>query len=335
LALLSAKTVERIQKNNLKLTRSNLELARNRQIIGASGPGEVYRFENQLASNRIDVVSAQSARNIAEMQLNRLLNHPSEEPFLTEEADLDDFETVSGEQMQRYLGNKWAFKIFRKFVVEAALENSPELRQIEASILAQERALSSAKRAMFGIPTLALSGDVKKRFSEEGAGSDIYVAPPTDDDVNWNVGLSLSIPLFSGGYKLSAYSQAKTELRQLEILKASLEEKIEQNTRAALHTAGASFAAIGFSRDAAEVARKNLDLVTDSYQRGVASILDLLDAQNTALISEQQAANAIFNFYADMMRVQRAAGIFVFMLSEEEQRELSQELDEYFKGAGF
>jgi outer membrane protein TolC len=335
LNLLSAKTIEKIQQNNLRLTRTNLEFARNREIIGVSGPGEGYRFENQLASNRIDVVAAQSTRNIAEMQLNRLLHYPSEDPFLTEEADLDDFEVISSERMQRYLGNKWTFKIFRKFTVKAALRNSPELSQIEALIAAQKRALSSAKRVVFGIPTLALSGNVEKKFSEEGAGADVYIAPPADDDVNWSVGFNLSIPLFSGGYKLSAYSQAKTELRQLEIQKASIEEKIEQNTRAALHTAGASYAAIGFSRDAAEVARKNLELVSDSYQRGVASILDLLDAQNTALVSEQQAANAIFNFYADMMRVQRAAGIFVFMLSEDEQMKLRQELDEYFKKAGF
>jgi outer membrane protein TolC len=201
--------------------------------------------------------------------------------------------------------------------------------------MAQKRALSSAKRAVFGMPTLALSGDIEKKFSEEGAGSDVFMEPPTDDDVNWSVGLNLSIPLFSGGYKLAAYSQARTELKQLEIQKASIEEKIEQNVRAALHAAGASFAAIGFSRDAAEVARKNLELVTDSYQRGTASILDLLDAQNTVLISEQQVANAVFDFYADMMKVQRAAGVFVFMLSEEEQMKLRQELDEYFKEEGF
>jgi len=335
LNLLSAKTIERIQQNNLRLTRTNLEFARNREIIGVSGPSESYRFENQLASNRIDVVSAQSTRNIAEMQLNRLLHYPSEEPFLTEETDIDNFEVISSERMQRYLGNKWVFKIFRKFTVETALKNSPELRRIDALIAAQKRALSSAKRAMFGIPTIALSGNIDKKFSETGAGSDVYIAPPAADDVNWSVGLNLSIPLFSGGHKLSSYSQAKTELRQLEIQRASIEEKIEQSTRAALHTAGASFAAIGFSREAAEVAHKNFDLVSDSYQRGVASILDLLDAQNTALISEQQAANAIFNFYADMMRVQRAAGVFVFMLSDEEQSRLRHELDQYFKEAGF
>ncbi|MFW9817779.1 MAG: TolC family protein, partial [Candidatus Thorarchaeota archaeon] len=206
LNLLSAKSIEKIQQNNLRLTRSHLELARNRQIIGTSGPGEVYRFENQLASNRVDVVSAQATRNIAEMQLNRLLHYPSEDPFMTEEADLDDFEVISSQQMQRYLGNKWAFKVFRMFTVETALKNSPELRQLNASIAAQKRALSSAKRAMFGIPTLALTGDVEKRFSTEGAGSDIKLEPPTDDDVNWSIGLSLSIPIFSGGSKLASYS---------------------------------------------------------------------------------------------------------------------------------
>jgi outer membrane protein TolC len=288
-----------------------------------------------MASNRIDVVSAQAARNIAEIQLNRLLHFPSEDPFVTEETGLGEFEFISGEQMQSYLGSKWVFKIFRKFVAEVAMRNAPEIRQIEALITAQKKALGSAKRAMFGMPTVALRGDYEKRFSKTGAGSDVIMAPPADDDVNWSLGLNLSIPLFSGGYKLSAYLQARVELNQLELEKESLKEKIEQNVRTALHMAGASYAAIGFSRDAAEVAGKNLELVTDSYQRGVASILDLLDAQNTALISELQAANAVFDFYVDMMRVQRAAGVFVFTLSEEERKKLRLELEEYYQKAGF
>ncbi len=49
LNVLRAKTFERVQKDNLQLTRSNLELARVRRQIGVSGPAEVYRWESQMA----------------------------------------------------------------------------------------------------------------------------------------------------------------------------------------------------------------------------------------------------------------------------------------------
>jgi ABC-type uncharacterized transport system substrate-binding protein len=51
LNVLRTKTFERIQNDNLKRTRTNLELARVREAIGSAGPAEVYRWESQIASN--------------------------------------------------------------------------------------------------------------------------------------------------------------------------------------------------------------------------------------------------------------------------------------------
>ena len=51
LNVLRAKAVERIEKENLNLTRSNLELAKVRQSVGISGPAEVYRWEAAIANS--------------------------------------------------------------------------------------------------------------------------------------------------------------------------------------------------------------------------------------------------------------------------------------------
>jgi outer membrane protein TolC len=60
LDVLKAKRIERIQKENLKLTRKNLERAQIRVSIGAAGPEEVYRWESQLAESRRQVLIAES-----------------------------------------------------------------------------------------------------------------------------------------------------------------------------------------------------------------------------------------------------------------------------------
>ncbi|NIX01110.1 MAG: TolC family protein, partial [Phycisphaerae bacterium] len=90
LNVLRAKTVERIQQENLKLTRQNLDFARVREAVGSAGPAEVYRWESEIASNRRAVIEANSLRNVAEIQLNRLLHRPAEESFSTREIDLKD-----------------------------------------------------------------------------------------------------------------------------------------------------------------------------------------------------------------------------------------------------
>ncbi len=341
ISLLSALTTESILKDNLNLTRSHLDLARSRQVIGVSGPGEVYRWESQLASNRQDVITMQANRNLAEIALNRLLSHPAEERFTAQEIDMSDFMTVLyGEQLMKYSDNKWTFRVFREYMVGWGLSLSPELKQLDAAVKLQQRIKKSATHA-FWSPTVAVSGTVTNRFSREGAGTGSAAAllgpllPPgvemtSADDLDWNVGLSVSLPLFSGGAKFASYRKADEELHRLRLERNSLADKIEQNIRSALHAGGASYASIGFSHDAAEAANKNLELVTDAYSSGVVSILDLLDAQNAALVAEQVAANAVHAFLIDFMKVQRAVGKFIFLMSEEEVALWLDEIEAYF-----
>ena len=42
---------------------------------------------------------------------------------------------------------------------------------------------------------------------------------------------------------------------------------------------------------------KNLKIVGESYTRGVVSIVDLIDAQNNALVSRVDASNAVYDFF--------------------------------------
>ena len=70
-------------------------------------------------------------------------------------------------------------------------------------------------------------------------------------------------------------------------------------------------------------------MVTDAYAQGTASILDLLDAQNAALASEEAASIAVYQFLIDYMEVQRALGRFDVFLSEDERRETIDRLERY------
>ena len=329
LNVLGSKTFERIQKDNVKVSRSNLELARLRQAIGASGPGEVYRWESQIATDRKAVIQANAQRNLAEMALNRTLHRPLEESFSTVEVGLDDPRLIGQKRLFSYIGNKWDFEIFRVFMVKESLAHSPELRQLDASIAAQERALSSARRAFFS-PTVAAQGEATRVFSRGGIGSDL---PPFGGNFNWSIGVNVSLPLFSGGSRTAELRKTREALRGLRLQRESVAEKVEQRVRSGLHVMGASYAAIQLSVDAADAARKNRDLTIDAYSRGVVSILDLLDAQNAALASERAAANAVHDFLIDMIEAERAVGRITFLMTPLEIDALFERLDAFFAAA--
>ncbi len=321
LNVLRAETFESIQKDNLNVTRSNLELARLRVRVGSSSRADLLRWENQIAQNRIAVIDAIAVRNVAEIQLNRLLHRPTEESFATQETDLDDPSLLAvHSRLQPYVDNPWDFRRFRGFMARQALENAPELQQLDAAVAAQERALRSATRA-FWLPQLALQADLGREFADGGAGARTQSRDlpfPLPDETDWSVGVSASIPLFAGGARFATRGRASEDLARLRIEREALAERIEQRVRAALHAAGASRAAIALSAEAARAARENLELVTDAYSRGVLDILDLLDAQNAVLSSDLSASNAIHEYLSDWMEVERAGGFFFLLMTPEQ-----------------
>jgi outer membrane protein TolC len=340
LNLLKAKTLERIQKENLGKTRSNLEVARVREVVGSAGPAEVYRWESEIARNRKTVIEANSLRNLAEIELNRLLHRPAEEPFRTRDADLDDPALIGVEgRFFRYMSDPRSFRLLRIFLVEEGLRDSPELAALDAVIAAQKRALRSATNSFFS-PTVALQGRVSRLFSEEGSGSDggpdlpQGLSFPEKDDTDWSVGLNLSFDLFNGGEKFAAREKTRQELLRLRLERQALAERIEQRIRSAMHRAGASYAGIQQARLSAEAAGRSLEVVEDAYARGVLSILDLLDAQNAALLANLTAETTVYDFLIDLMEVERAVGQFEFLLTPEERQSVIKRVKDYFERAG-
>ena len=324
LNLLRAKTYEQLQGQNLKVSRSNLELARIRVRLGSTNKAEVFRWESQIANDRIAVIDALSKRNQAAIYVNRMLHRPLEELFLTAETMDSDFNLLVGhEKVATLLADPWTFKIFRKFMVDEAIRNSPEILQLEAAIQAQTRVLESAERA-YWVPTVALQGSVTQRFYRAGEGSEaVSLMPGVEmteaDSLNWFVGLTLSLPLFVGGSKWSKEDKAATELGKLELQRESVSEIIGQRIDSNLYELGSSWAAIGLSRQSADAAFKNLKLVTDAYGVGAVSILTLLDAQTAYLNAELMAANAIYDFLIEWIDVQRSVGLFIILMSDTEK----------------
>ncbi|MCH8957779.1 TolC family protein [candidate division KSB1 bacterium] len=327
-----------IQKENLKRTRSNLELAEIREQIGSSSRAEVFRWESEVAIDRKDVITANAQRNLAEITLNTILHRPAEEKFILLETDLDDATAISSrEKIRKYLDDAISFKILRSFVVVIAMENSPDILALDAAISAKESELRLYKRS-FWSPTFALVADYSTILKKGGAGTEggagIGIAIPEVDDNTWSIGLNASLPIFEGTGKFAQQAQAHKELESLKLQRRSVVEKVEQRVRSAMHLAGASRAGIKLSKDAAEAAQKNLELVTDAYSRGVTNILDLLDAQNAALTADLAAANAVYDHMLDFMEVERAIGKFSLTDPDSEHEKFLRRLDDYFEKAG-
>jgi len=331
LNVLRANSIERIQKENLKLTRENLERARIRVEIGAGGPEEVYRWESQIADSRRNVLKAQSVALGTINAMNSILNRPLREMFVAQEADYaEPMSILPDRRLMAYMDNPMELRMLRDFLVTEGLDASPELQQLDAAIAAQERSLSLAKRE-FWVPTVTLFGDLTETFSEGGEGSDSPsiggIDLPGKDDTDWTAGVQASLPLYAGGGRSATLKRSREELARLKYERDNTANAIEARILSAVHLIRASYPGIRLSMDAADAARRNLTLVTDSYVRGIKSIIDLIDAQNQALVANQQAANAAYDFLIDIMAVQRSVGSFFLFAPAEELGEWLERLN--------
>jgi outer membrane protein TolC/ABC-type uncharacterized transport system substrate-binding protein len=333
LDVLRANTAERIVRRNLELSRSNLELARTRRAIGMAGPGEVYRWETALANSRAEVINANAIRNLAEIELNRVLYRPLEQSFATEEVGMDDPDVLRYQTgVLVYVDNPYSFKVLRSFLAEEGLRMSPELMALDAAIAAQQTAYNSSTYDFFS-PDLVLFGAFDNMFWRDGAGAERNPIPgfPTQDDTQWAVGVELQFPLWTSGERFFNRRQNAEEWARLRTEREAVAQRVEQRIRSALHEMGAAYANIKQTRLAADAAAKNLELIIEEYSMGTVQILNLLDAQTSALLAELQANDAVYDFLIKLMRVERSIGRFYFFASQEEIDAIGERFDRYLE----
>jgi outer membrane protein TolC len=336
LDVLRAQTLERVAQENLDLTESNLELARRREAVGASGPADVYRWEAELATDRSEVLTAHSAVHAAYVALNQTLHRPLEQLYEAEPPDVADPHLVTGTgRLGPYIDNVAGFETFREFSVCEGLANSPELRAVHALIAAEERRLTAARRSYWS-PDVSVVSEVSREVSRDGEGDAGAALPGFDDPArnSWSIGVAAALPLFTGGARRSLVRQSSEELARLQTERNALAERIELRVRAALFAIASTFPSIELAQEAAQAANRNLELVTDAYSRGLVSIIELLDAQNAALVADEFASNAVYDFLVDLMELQRATGDFDFFRSEAGREAWFRRLEAFFAGAG-
>ena len=337
LNVLKTKTLMAIQRDNLEVTRANLEIARFREQVGISGPAEVYRWEIMMTNARQAIIDASAMRKKSELMLNQLLNAGQEEEFATSDDNIfSRVFVLDPEKISTYLDNVHGYKVFRDFMVMDTFAFSPELQQINNGLKAQKRMHKSAKRR-FDSPTVALQGNFSRTIKENGVGdtkpslpapfSSILKVPDKND---WYVGLNVSIPIHEGGDRRAAIKEADAGVKKLENDREFLKQRLELNTRVTLEDARASYSSIKLAETRADYASKTLELVQSAYTRGAVNILDLIDAQNASLVAKEASANAIFNFLSDFIKVCRAVGSFDFMLKEESHRAWYERLESFY-----
>ncbi len=334
LDLLRAEALLEVDRKNLTVTESNYQRASSRLELGVGTRSEIYRWETARANAQASVVTAQATANQARIVLNRTMNEPLGSQYSTETPSLDAaYFMVSSPDIRAELRRPGSRVLLRAYFVDETLHGAPEIKSMQKRLAAQDRRLTTTKRAFY-LPDFSAQASVDQELGRGGDGtqqfdfSKLFPGAPggITDKTNWAIGVEARLPLYQGGARSAERDRAQAQFDQEQLryddLLLNLQSGVLQQTLAT----EARFDRIGYSNTAATAGHNNLELVTEAYERGVMTVTDLVDAQFSAFNADQEAANAVYDFLIDYLRLQRYTGQFDIVATDAQRTEMKQRL---------
>ena len=275
-----------LTRQTLELRAEALGLQRKRFDGGVISEFELRQLEAEAAVVRAQLPPLESAREREEAALAVLLGRTPKE-------------VMESRFLLAPMEEKLAAPVLPSGMPSELLLRRPDLVAAERSLAAANARVAVARSQMF--PSISLTGSLGK---ESRALSDLFTGPATA----WNLVAGITQPIFAGG-RLQAQTDAARARERAAL--AQYEQAIRNafgEVRSALITqarARESFEA----ETARELAlQQTLRLARLRYQNGVASQLDVIDAERGLLAARINRIDALRNHRAAIADLFRALG---------------------------
>ncbi len=176
--------------------------------------------------------------------------------------------------------------------------------------LSQDLAREQIRSAETGhMPTLDLTASTGLSNSKYG-GRRANQSTTTSDSIAGSnqVGLSFSLPLYSGGAVTSQVKQAQYAFVSASEQLESAHRSTVQTVRSSFNNVNASISSIDAYKQAVISAQSSLDASEAGYQVGTRTIVDVLDATTTLYNAKQQLSDARYNYMINELNIKSALG---------------------------
>jgi outer membrane protein TolC len=280
--LVSAAIQIEIAQTNMENTEKLLKVAHSRFELGTVSREEL--LDLRLSNNNAQIDRQQSGLNYREAKEN-LLN------FLMLPVDIE-LETVIPE-------NTPVSEVDIQLVLQKALENNPEILQLNQNILESQRNVEQANRARHFQADVNVSYGVSKddgTYLQSGELKTVY----TPEFENYQqLSLGINIPILDWGRRKGQYEMAKS---RHEIAQVSGRQSLQQFKQNAVTRA----IAFNIQKSRVESAALSDTLANESYEltmtrfsSGQADVLRLTSSQNAKDNARYRYINALADYWTN------------------------------------
>ncbi|ANJ68009.1 hypothetical protein A9404_12060 [Halothiobacillus diazotrophicus] len=181
-------------------------------------------------------------------------------------------------------------------LLDQAIQRNPNLQNAQAQVVEARANLDHAERAW--LPTLSLGANEGMRI-QQGLGR---------TQTN-SIGLTLSVPLFTGFNQQYQTAQARAKLQQSEANRDNTYQSTELGVWQDYYAYQGAVVALPSARAQEENAAQALKAVEAQYRVGYATIQDLLTAQSTLTSAQLTVAQNALNAYTALAKLGSAIGL--------------------------
>jgi len=277
--VLQGQRLVEVAKEIVTQTQQHLEQAQGFYQAGTRPKIDVTKAEVDLANAQLALIQANNNFAVAQVTLNNAIG-------LTQSLTFPVEDTLGFAPREYRLED----------IVNTAYDQRPEILQIKAKQRSQEAAVNLAQSSYYPI----LSGNASNLYRTNSV--------PNDLVWDWSVGLTLSIPLFTGFSSPSQVAEQRANLKNLISQEEALKLNIRLEAEQAYLSQKQATEQVRVTEKAVGQAQENYELASGRYQVGVGSPLEITDAEVQLANAKANNIQALYNYKVAEARIERAMG---------------------------
>ncbi|HGJ65140.1 TPA: TolC family protein [bacterium] len=186
-------------------------------------------------------------------------------------------------------------------LIEMAIKNRPEIKQLELQEMMGEKIISLAKAG--NKPNLALvySDGVRSYADKFG---DIF--DKDEWERSWNITLALSVPIFDGFATKSRVKQAKSAVKQIQIGKGQLIDGITMEVRSSYMSLIEAKDLLNVQQETIQQAQESLRIANLQYKNGMLTSVELMDTELALTQAQTNYTNALNDYVIAIAKLEKA-----------------------------
>jgi len=270
-----AQETHRSAQEHLQTTRKMLE-------VGMRARNEVLRFEVALANAENNLVIAENNLALAKAGLNKVMGVDIEREVTL--LPVDDF--------------SWEAPRTLREQTEIALRRHPGLQVMKSTVSMQHAAIGVARSGF--MPKVNLAYNYSWQANDTWA---------FDSFKTWSLAITASIPVFNSFQNYAGLKKEQETLGQVKKLEDDFVRGLQLQVKQASLNLAAAEKRMAISEKAVEEANENLRIVKNSYQVGLLSSLDVVDAEVASTQTKAGRIEARYDYFIAKAQLARAMGV--------------------------